>query len=220
MVSRARRCSLLIVLGLVLATTASAQSAYTTQDVNVRAGPGRDYPLVAWLAPGTQVAVVGCLNTWKWCDVIVGSNRGWVYARFLASPYQNQNVPIISGGATIGLPIVTFSIVPYWNSYYRGRPWYSNRPHWEHRPPPVVRPPTPPPRPRPPVVRPPPKPKPPPPVVRPPPKPKPLPVTRPTRPPTPPSGGQPPPRPSPPTGGRPPPPGSKPGTPRPSPTTQ
>src|ERR1017187_6815101 len=122
MVMRARRCSWLIVLGLVLATTASGQTAYTTQDVNVRAGPGRDYPLVAWLTPGTQVAVVGCLNTWKWCDVIVGPNRGWVYARFLASPYQNQNLTIISGGATIGLPMVTFSIVPYWNSYYRGRP--------------------------------------------------------------------------------------------------
>jgi uncharacterized protein YraI len=218
MLTRARRFSWLIVVSLALAAAASAQTAYTTQDVNVRAGPSGDYPLVASLAPRTQVTLFGCLNTWKWCDVGVGPNRGWVYARFLASPYQNQSVPIISGGATLGLPIVTFSIVPYWDNYYRGRPWYGTRPQWQHRPPPAVRPPPPPPRPRPPVVRPPPKPYPPP-VVRPPPKPKP-PVTGPPPRPGPPSGGQPPPRPGPPAGGAPSaPPETRPGT-RPAATTQ
>jgi uncharacterized protein YraI len=143
--TRARLCSCPIFLGLALSLAAFAQTALTTQDVNVHAGPSKDYPLVAWLRPGTQVAVAGCLSTWTWCDVIVGPNRGWVYARYLAYLYQNQNVPIISGGAMLGLPIVTFSIVPYWDSYYRGRPWYGNRPHWQYRPPPSVRPPPPPP---------------------------------------------------------------------------
>jgi uncharacterized protein YraI len=206
-VTRARLCSCPIILSLALALAASAQTAYTTQDVNVHAGPSKDYPLVAWLRPGTQVAVAGCLSTWTWCDVVVGPNRGWVYARYLAYPYQNQNVPIISGGASLGLPIVTFSIVPYWNSYYRGRPWYGNRPHWQYRPPPSVSPPSPPrPKPPPPGIRPPPQPKPPPSGTRPPPKPK------------PPSEGAPPPRPNPPSGGRPPP-GTKP-VPQPSPAQQ
>src|SRR5271155_1592953 len=190
--TRARLCSCPIILGLALSLAASAQTALTTQDVNVHAGPSKDYPLVAWLKPGTQVAVAGCLSTWTWCDIIVGPNRGWVYARYLAYPYQNQNVPIISGGAMLGLPIVTFSMVPYWDSYYRGRPWYGNRPHWQYRPPPPPRP-----KPPPPAIRPPPQPKPPPPGIGPPPKPK------------PPSEGRPPPRPNPPTGGRPPP-GTKP----------
>jgi uncharacterized protein YraI len=224
MTSRAHRWRWLIALGFALTAGASAQTAYTTQDVNVRAGPGRDYPLVAWLTPGVQVTVAGCLDTWKWCDVIVGPNRGWVYARFLAYPYQNQNVPIISSGPMIGLPIVTFSIVPYWNNYYRGRPWYADRPHWQHPHPPAVRPPPPGPKP-PPVLRPPPRPRPPPPVTRPPPKPRPPPpVTRPPPRPNPPSGGNPPPRPRPPAGGGPPaggkpPPMSRP-TPRPAPATQ
>lgn len=201
-VTRARLCSCPIILSLAFAFAASAQTAYTTQDVNVHAGPSKDYPLVAWLRPGTQVAVAGCLSTWTWCDVIVGPNRGWVYARYLAYPFQNQNVPIISGGAMLGLPVITFSIVPYWDSYYRGRPWYGNRPHWQYRPPPSVRPPAPPP----------PRPKPPPPGIRPPPQAKPPPPgSKPPSGPKPPSEGTPPPSPKPPTGGRPPP-GTKPVT--------
>ena len=89
-----------------------------------------------------------------------GPNRGWVYAQFLSYPYQNQPVPIISGGAILGLPLITFSIGPYWDNYYRGRPWYGNRSYWYNRPTPYYRPPPPRyqpvPQPRPPVYVPPP----------------------------------------------------------------
>lgn len=139
--NRRRLGILLFVLAFLLPASALAQIAYTTRNVNVRAGPGRDYPLVTWLVPGTQVTVVGCLADWKWCDVIVGSLRGWVYARFLSYHYDNGDVLILGYGPMLGLPIVTFSIIPYWDSYYRSRPWYHDRSHWEHRPPPPMRPP-------------------------------------------------------------------------------
>ena len=139
--NRGRLCRLLFVLALVLPASAIAQIAYTTRNVNVRAGPGRDYPLVTWLVPGTQVTVVGCIADWKWCDIIVGSLRGWVYARFLSYHYENSDVLILGYGPMLGLPIVTFSIIPYWDSYYRSRPWFGDRSRWEHRPPPPMRPP-------------------------------------------------------------------------------
>ena len=65
----------------------------------------------------SQVCVIGCVEGYRWCDVTAGPNRGWVYAQFLSYPYQNQPVPIISGGAILGLPLITFSIGPYWDSY-------------------------------------------------------------------------------------------------------
>ena len=138
----------LFMAALALPASALAQVAYTTQNVNVRAGPGRDYPLVAWIVPGTRVAVAGCLADLKWCDVIIGATRGWVYARFLSYPYENRSVVILGSGPTLALPIITFSIGPYWNHYYRNRPWFGDRSRWEHRPPPAVRPP----QPRPPAV--------------------------------------------------------------------
>ncbi|HZV93015.1 MAG TPA: SH3 domain-containing protein, partial [Caldimonas sp.] len=145
---------------------AAAQDATTTKFVNLRAGPARDYPLVATLGPGTPLAVQGCTVGYGWCDVIgAGGLRGWVYAGNLAYPYQNSEVPLLGYGATIGLPIITFSIGSYWNDYYRNRPFYRDRDRWSHhRPPPrpvtrphgpprpIVRPPSP--GPRPPFVRP------------------------------------------------------------------
>ncbi len=102
-----RRCVLLAAT-FVLSASALAQVAYTTRGVNMRAGPDGQYPQVAWLPSGVQVNVVGCVDGWRWCDVAAGPNRGWVYSEFLAYPYQNRQVPIITGGSILGLPLVTF----------------------------------------------------------------------------------------------------------------
>jgi len=128
---------------LTLPAIASAQTAYLTTAVNIRAGPDSAYPVVARVAPGAPLTVFGCLADWNWCDVAAGPNRGWVYAKFLVYPYQSRRLPIITYGPSLGLPIVTFSVGPYWDSYYRGRPWYVNLLYWEHRPPPKPRPPPP-----------------------------------------------------------------------------
>jgi len=150
---------LLVASFLILSIPAGAQIAFTTQPVNMRAGPDRGFPLVTWLPGGTTVSVAGCISGWSWCDVIWGRNRGWVYARFLSFTFQNQPMPIIMGGSRSGFPIVTFSIGPYWSNHYRGRPWYSNQSQWSnwrapsHRPP--SRPPSRPPAQRPPPQRPP-----------------------------------------------------------------
>ncbi|HET7262922.1 MAG TPA: SH3 domain-containing protein [Casimicrobiaceae bacterium] len=156
----ARRRVMALIIGLALllpAAAATAQMAYTNHDVNLRAGPNRDFPLVTWIPGGVQVYVNGCLDGWTWCDVTAGPDRGWVYANFLSFTYDGQPVTIISAGPVLGLPLISFSIGTYWDNYYRGRPWYGNRSSWYHRPPNWwVRPP--PPRPSRPVVRPPPRP--------------------------------------------------------------
>ncbi len=132
------------VLLLVLAglpAGAYAQWAYTAKDVNLRAGPARDFPLVARLPRGLSVSVAGCLSDFRWCDVVAGPNRGWVYAGNLVYPYQGARVPVLTYGTVIGLGIVAFSVARYWDAHYVGRPWYRQRQVWVHRPPPAYRPP-------------------------------------------------------------------------------
>jgi uncharacterized protein YraI len=146
-------------LGLPVAAIAQ-QQAFTSKNVNLRAGPARDYPLVAQLRPGTPVTVAGCINGYSWCDVsLPDGNRGWVFAQNLNYPYQGSQVPLITYGSAIGLPIIAFSIGAYWGQNYRGRPWYGQQSHWAHRPHHRPRPPV--------VVRPPPRPFPKPPGVAP-----------------------------------------------------
>jgi uncharacterized protein YraI len=199
------------IVGLAWASSATAQTAITTQAVNVRAGPDRNFPAVTWLLGGVAVNVVGCTSDWRWCDIIAGRDRGWVYTRYLSFPFNNNTVTILQGGPTLGLPVVTFNIGTYWGAHYRGRPWFGNQPYWDNRwqrrpPPPAWRPP--PPRP-PPSARPPPRP---PPSSRPPPSGRPPSGSRPpsggggSRPPS--GGGS-----RPPSGSRPPPPNSDSGRP-------
>ena len=176
------RCLVSLALS-VLPSAVLAQYAYTTGTVNMRAGPDSSYPLVLRVYPGTQVQVHGCIADWSWCDVSVGFERGWIYAPYLAYPYQGNNVTIYGFGPSLGVPIISFTIGPYWDNYYRGRPWWYQRNDWYYRPPPVHRPPPPgwrpPPPSPPPGWRPPPGQRPPPGGRPPPPMPKPKPVPKP-----------------------------------------
>lgn len=152
----------LAVVALVAPALADAQYyGYAMRNVNVRAGPDRAYPLVGWLQDGTEVEIFGCLDSWRWCDIQGGVYRGWVYAGFIAYPYQDGWAAIRDIGPDSGLPVISFTLNFYWDTYYMNWPWYAQWPWWASRPPvyvPPWRPPLRPPivHPRPPIgVRPP-----------------------------------------------------------------
>lgn len=129
-------------LALCLLTAASVlpnsawaqQQGYTTKQVNLRAGPSRDYPVVVTVPAGISLTVMGCVEGYRWCDVAVGSNRGWAYAGNIVNTYQGNNVPLLSYGPAIGVGIVAFSLGSYWDNYYTSYPWYPQRQNWINRP--------------------------------------------------------------------------------------
>jgi uncharacterized protein YraI len=145
-----RRLRAVAFLLLAIPVCVLAQQAYTTRGVSMRAGPSTQYPKVGRLGGGAPVTLIGCLGDWSWCDVIYANLRGWVYAPYLSYLYRGGPVPLYTYAPSLGIPIIGFSIGPYWDRYYRGRPWYGRRDYWISRPPPHVRPPGPPPRPAPP----------------------------------------------------------------------
>ena len=125
----------------VLVASAAAQQAYTTRHVNLRAGPDRGYPQVAYIGPNQSVYVNGCIDDYRWCDITAGSNRGWAYSRYIEYPYQNRRLPIYGNGQMLALPIVSFILGSYWTDNYRNRPFYSRQDNWNNwrpgnRPPP------------------------------------------------------------------------------------
>jgi uncharacterized protein YraI len=131
-----KRFVLTVLLALGVASPAFAQYAngVVTAYTYLFAGPDPSYPTVAELPAGTNVSVQGCTAGWGWCDVITLGMRGWVPATFVQYFYQNQPVIVADYGASIGIPIVAFSIGSYWGSYYRNRPFYQNRNYWYNRP--------------------------------------------------------------------------------------
>lgn len=93
-----------------------AGAAITTTNVNMRAGPGTNYAVVAVLHNGDQVFVNRCSR--GWCLSDFGRDRGWISDSFLrqliASPggggrpipdnpnRPNININIGAGGVSIG----------------------------------------------------------------------------------------------------------------------
>ena len=126
--------------GALLALMASAGVAlavpgYVVEGINMRAGPGVDYPWVAALPPGTETEIFGCLPGYTWCDVAAVGTRGWVAGVGLQLLYGQQPEPLVDYGPQIGLPFVGFDFHTYWGSYYRNRPWYSGVDRWHGGPP-------------------------------------------------------------------------------------
>ena len=91
-----RRLSL---IGLLLVPLpACADWATITANVNMHAGPGREYAVTTWLSRGTQVNVAGCVADRPWCDVVWGRRRGWVHLSYLGGMLRSR-VPIVTFGA-------------------------------------------------------------------------------------------------------------------------
>lgn len=109
---------------------AQAQDGYVTVNLNMRAGPDSDYPLITTLRAGTRISVQGCIDDYEWCDVIAYGERGWVYGDYIEYSWHNRRVPVYGYGAEIGIPIISFVFGDYWGRHYNHRPFYRDRDRW------------------------------------------------------------------------------------------
>lgn len=119
---------------LVAASPAVALDAYVTTDLNMRAGPGTNYPVVASVPDDALVDIQGCVAGYAWCDVIWRGRRGWVSGRYLAFLEGRRYVEVEDLAPSYGLPIIGFDVGTYWGRWYRDEPWYEQRFRWGGRP--------------------------------------------------------------------------------------
>jgi uncharacterized protein YraI len=107
--------NLLMTTALVAATAltgASAALAATTAtatvDLNIRSGPGPQYPPTGVITGGDQVVVEGCIQNSQWCQVNYNGTTGWSYAEYLTTDYQGKTVIIEQSREQVGVPVVTY----------------------------------------------------------------------------------------------------------------
>ena len=122
-----------LVGAFVAPSVAAAANAYTTGNVNSRAGPSVNFPRVATLPAGVAVTIHGCVSDLGWCDTSWRGQRGWVSGRYLEYLYDDRRVIVQDYGRRIGLPIITFQFGNYWDRHYADRAWYRDRPRWRER---------------------------------------------------------------------------------------
>jgi uncharacterized protein YraI len=122
-------CILLAVAGPGHAVAAQP-NGYPISNVNLRAGPGTDFPVILTVQAQAPISILGCLGDYTWCDVVVGYDRGWMSSIYLSGFYQGYYYPLRDYAPQLGYSVVNFDIDQYWASYYRDRPFYQDRPQW------------------------------------------------------------------------------------------
>ena len=116
----------------MLATPAMAQdvdepNGYPITDVNLRAGPGTDYPVLVTVPQDAPITILGCLEDYEWCDTIFEERRGWMSAVYLAGYYEGEYYLLSDYAPDLGYQVLTFDRAAYWDAYYRDEPFYEDQ---------------------------------------------------------------------------------------------
>jgi uncharacterized protein YraI len=95
---------------LAAATGASfAQTAVTaTTDLNVRAGPGPQYPVVGVLNASETATLDGCAQGSKWCQITLNGQPGWAYSDYLTSEFTSGNRVVLTERPAEAVPTVEY----------------------------------------------------------------------------------------------------------------
>jgi Uncharacterized protein with a bacterial SH3 domain homologue len=102
--------TLLCASALALATgpALAEVAAVATTDLNVRSGPGPEFPVAAVIGVNQQATVLGCLESSKWCEVAVGGTTGWAYSDYLVADVEGAPVVVYERREAMGVPVVTY----------------------------------------------------------------------------------------------------------------
>lgn len=80
----------------------------TTNPLNIRSGPRPFHPLVAGVAEGEPVDLLGCILDSTWCSVKAGEKWGWVDGDFLDVDPGEALRTVNSDRQDLGVPVVVY----------------------------------------------------------------------------------------------------------------
>lgn len=98
-----------VLAGLLMSSAALAQtSAMAGTDLNLRAGPGPTYQVIAVIPRAQAVTVDGCLADSNWCRVAFGDVNGWASGDYLTAMVDQAEAPIYVNREKLAVPVVTY----------------------------------------------------------------------------------------------------------------
>ena len=95
---------------------AAAAPALATNNVNMRQGPGTNYPIILTIPGGSNVDVGGCQE--QWCAVSFGGQNGYA----VATSFVMGGGPPPPGGPDVPIPVAPGAPPPGYGPGYGGPP--------------------------------------------------------------------------------------------------
>ena len=91
---------------VALSGSAFAQTIATaTTDLNVRTGPGPQFPVTGFIQAGATTEIGGCIDGSKWCQL--SSGEGWVYSDYMTSDFGGT-ASIVTERPRAAVPVVRY----------------------------------------------------------------------------------------------------------------
>lgn len=100
----------LALLTAAIAAPAAATAATigtATTALNIRSGPGPQFPVIGAIAPRGQAMINGCIQGSLWCQISFGGTQGWVYSQYLVTSVAGA-APVIVSRQPAGVPVITY----------------------------------------------------------------------------------------------------------------
>ncbi len=92
--------------GVVVAGPALAISGYSTAHLNLRSGPGTQYPIIGVMEYNVRSEITGCLADYSWCSITIAGLNGWADAQYLVVDKAGSILEVDEQGAATGIPVV------------------------------------------------------------------------------------------------------------------
>ena len=87
--------------------------AVATTPLNIRSGPGPEYPVIGAIPTNGQAAILGCIEGSLWCQISYSGGQGWAYSQYM------------TGTGIRALPPVAYTAPPTTTGTAIVRPTYS-----------------------------------------------------------------------------------------------
>jgi len=95
-----------VVAGIVASTPALAVKAFATVHLNIRTGPGEQFPIAGEMRWNTEGEVSGCTADYVWCHISTANGIGWAAAHYLTEDTGRGPQTLQERGAQSGIPVV------------------------------------------------------------------------------------------------------------------
>lgn len=92
--------------GLLAAGPALAITGFSTTHLNLRTGPGTQYPVVGVMERNVPSSITGCLSDYSWCAINVAGVSGWASAEYLVVDQDGKIQQVEIHGSKMGIPVV------------------------------------------------------------------------------------------------------------------
>jgi uncharacterized protein YraI len=98
-------------------TISTPAMAVATTPLNIRSGPGPEYPVTGAIPTNGQAAILGCIEGSQWCQISYNGAQGWAYSQYLTGasiptlPPVAYTAPSATTGTTIVRPTYSGNFV-------------------------------------------------------------------------------------------------------------